>query len=752
MPTVNFAENLIPINNINTNNDLRNVKSPLFKLQLSEWHKSSDGFEPEQYVGNIYFAPDTNSGMRKMCYIGDGDGDYMETFVHAKDRSRVVTKLNIRNTYIMYTNNMKLVNNTIYTSTTIAKNVESNLYGTTINLNCKKPGNNDGFFVYATFVDGDTYWAGIRNPMYKYTFDSDGSISDTRNPNTIDIFWVKLNDSGSKLTWSIIPIDEYGNVSDTTMITTVNSNDGTLNVQIQSTMPASAGISKTPDGNQIDPAYAIKTFYSQGEYDAVAEYSLSSLKNVIGMPFQFLSNADARIANSGYGKRYLDNIVYDAPFATLIPGYSYVGNDENKTILDNVTDSISKLTTFVDAVKDNGLGNTLVGKFRNALTGTYSSFFKFSPDNKVYADYVNSLVFLFVHYLGIENLEMPNSGGRKYYTYDWFKDEFNIDNIDNPTTMNNDALSFTKFFGSIGSIYLCYEPESQFTQRFSNTTKQSDIENKIMSFSSYFKEMNYFNSTAAESTPGGLENIKNTFASLAGNGGLARLFRGVSEGLECIVKGHNMRLPEMYDHSETGDNKRYDMTITLASPYADPESVFLYQLKPLAKLLALALPRQLGPNSYGSPFMVQAFSKGEFNCQLGIVDSLTIARSGDDKNSRSVYGIPTELKVTLSISDLYSETTLTNIFGTNYGGELLANNIGLTDFLASFCGYNLNSSEIDRMLNVLVATINRKILNSVDLNALSKGDVGHMFPQINRSFADSVQKETARLSTLINTY
>jgi hypothetical protein len=105
---------------------------------------------------------------------------------------------------------------------------------------------------------------------------------------------------------------------------------------------------------------------------------------------------------------------------------------------------------------------------------------------------------------------------------------------------------------------------------------------------------------------------------------------------------------------------------------------------PMMHLLALSCPRQSTANSYASPFLVKVFAKGWFSCELGIIDSISIDKGGSG-DSWTVDGLPSEVKVSLGVKDLYSNLMITRANAPN----LFFQNQGLIDFLAVTCGIDI---------------------------------------------------------------
>ena len=229
-------------------------------------------------------------------------------------------------------------------------------------------------------------------------------------------------------------------------------------------------------------------------------------------------------------------------------------------------------------------------------------------------------------------------------------------------------------------------------------------------------------------------------------------------------------MPEIYDDS-TSDGT-YNLVFKLVSPYGDPESIFLYVLRPLARLMAMSLPKQFGPNSYASPFLVQAFAKGQFNIQCGMVTELSVRRCGNGGESYTVTNIPTELEVSMTIKDMYELVTLSNEylgsrknnkiwdplmnafnavnpFGTAKAARLLFNNIGLLDFCASYCGFNLNSPELDTVLVMLQDMWINRVSDQLELPSLL-GVQKWRSPKWNRELSDAYYSAVFKAASLIS--
>ena len=187
-----------------------------------------------------------------------------------------------------------------------------------------------------------------------------------------------------------------------------------------------------------------------------------------------------------------------------------------------------------------------------------------------------------------------------------------------------------------------------------------------------------------------------------------------------------------------------------------------------------------------SPFIVQAFSKGQFNCQLGIVTNLSITRCGNGGESHTINHIPTELEVTLEIQDMYEKVFLSNEYfgnsawasligsGIDYitngfnldqigegigttmlqmgttltAARLLFNNVGLIDFVASFCGANLNQPTYMSGWTVIHNMMKNRSKEYVQYNEQDGWKFPQWEKQLNDAYHDAVTKLQSNITTI----
>lgn len=163
------------------------------------------------------------------------------------------------------------------------------------------------------------------------------------------------------------------------------------------------------------------------------------------------------------------------------------------------------------------------------------------------------------------------------------------------------------------------------------------------------------------------------------------IFGGVVGAFVEALDGDNMIYPQMW--SDSTFDRSYDLQFEFYSPYGDPDSIFRYVYLPFLSLLTFALPLQDGFYSYKAPFLVRAFSPGWFECECGVVTSMSITRG--DESMWTVDGFPRSIKISMSITDLYPSLIATK------NPRKMKYNIGLTSFIETMSG--LRYDQIDEI-------------------------------------------------------
>lgn len=185
----------------------------------------------------------------------------------------------------------------------------------------------------------------------------------------------------------------------------------------------------------------------------------------------------------------------------------------------------------------------------------------------------------------------------------------------------------------------------------------------------------------------GMASIEEQLAS-SSSGSLTKLFQTLLNSFSSSLIGESIAFPQIWKGSSF--EKSYTIKIKLRAVYGDKMSYYLDVMVPLLHLLALALPKQSTANSFGSPFLCRLYYPGIFSCNMGLVTSLEIDKHSQD-TSWTIDGFPNEIDVTLQVSDLYSDLSMSS----SSDPKLFINNSSLLTYLGTMCGidYTAPSSQ-----------------------------------------------------------
>ena len=334
--------------------------------------------------------------------------------------------------------------------------------------------------------------------------------------------------------------------------------------------------------------------------------------------------------------------------------------------------------------RDNGEADA----FEDLGDGRYYSF---SSSFTEYQRYANIALRALAQFMNIGDVEVPATT-RPYVKLNKIRVE--------------DLLNkqFQKMFGTNLTIPFYLDAETSVTESFSNGTTESLLSQAANKFSPTAREIQFMLGSHDLGGMGGA--IKDAITGIGSNvidaaaevlGGAAEAFVGkglvskLSSELTTIVSGGKLVFPEIW--SESSYTKSYNVSLKLVSPDPDPVSIFLNIYVPIILLVSMTAPRQLGnsANSYESPFLVRATYKSIFNCELGIISSLSITKGGEDK--WNVMGMPVTADVSMEIKDLYSSMSISKSTG-------LLNNTAQMDYLALMAGVDMNDMDLLRMIKL----------------------------------------------------
>jgi hypothetical protein len=374
-----------------------------------------------------------------------------------------------------------------------------------------------------------------------------------------------------------------------------------------------------------------------------------------------------------------------------------------------------KSTVVSNIIKDEVLGTSSA---MNTLLQNPGKYYGLAINWVDYFNYVNPMCRAAARFLGIQDWTYHNS--KALDDYNW-QDE------------QNESIK-TKL-NYKGGVAFYINSENQVSESFANSTGQSMIAGKINGISDLGREVNFLMGTASSLIGGGVdEEVKAGQASTdtsskdydkdwnakwkappASRVGI--MISNLTNGMKTVIQGGKLIFPEIWNDSSF--SRDYEVSIKLVSPDCDITSLYINIIVPLIHLICFTAPRSVSTNGYASPFLIRAFYKGMFNCDMGIITSLSINKG--QEGCWSPAGIPTAVDVQFTIKELYGTMSISNNAGNLENG--LLNNITLMDYIANMCGININEPDFTRMLYFYYSmNYKNKFADMIKMNTIEKTD------------------------------
>lgn len=438
--------------------------------------------------------------------------------------------------------------------------------------------------------------------------------------------------------------------------------------------------------------YNLSSVSSTEEYLNSIENSLtiSNCRGIHGMPYQFMPIADTRIssARDAFGRKYAEKIVARMPVLCITPGIP--------TFLDgyNAASKNRIKRMFVDMATGGSYS-----KLDELLNGN-GKFYSIKFDYRGYYHYVNTMCRQAAYLLGIED-EVVN--GVPLRNFDWGGDV---------------GADLSKIINYTECVAFYIDSENSVNENFSNDTTDSALKSQINSMSDMGRELQYLLGNASSQTglafdrftnqeniASNLENMNNFIDNILGNGN-GNIFKRITGNIQTVVSGGRLIFPEIWSDSSFG--RSYSVNQTLVSPDTDDLSIYLNILVPMFHWIGLTAPRSALSNGYISPYLVKAFYKGLFNIDMGIITGLNFTKGDEGSWTRS--GLPTIVKVTADLKDLYSSLAMSDTRG---GDVNVFNNTLLMDYIANLCGVNINEPDVYRNIEMYLSTKTNSIRDAI---------------------------------------
>ena len=553
-----------------------------------------------------------------------------------------------------------------------------------------------------------------------------------------EFIYISISKDGNK-NWYKISQDKYISSSDAGKPYTKNIDNGVSGLSDSSTtnyVSAAKG-EKLKNANQLDK-----------EIQSLVNTQINSLESGIdgtmrlfGLPHQLSEKNDYRLSKStGLGTMFTETFIVDAPLLYIKPGKSKflpgMSTSEKKNIVNGLMRSAS----------GNRKTSELASVFANMGDKDWR-YFEFTPAYSEYITDVNWLCRIVAVFLGINKLEVPwekaKGNSVTYGAYDWSNYQFSA-LFQSDIEMNSDIgggkpdwVSLVKdtikqklsnILDDTDYIQFYVDASSSFNENASNSTSTSIVSSFMEQVSQIGQELSFVSGVSGlnidDLVNSSTSTIDSAVTSIAkGDGAIATFLKRLTGTSKQVLAGSNFLTPETWSGSDYG--KGYSFSITLATPYGTSEARYLNIMVPLMHILAIVLPMQTSANTYTSPRLIKAYSPGWFSSDLGIVDSISIDKGGSG-DAWGADGLPNEIKITMTIKDLYANLALP----TSFNLKTFFSNTGLVNYLMINCGINITKQSLDDKVAIICNLFLDNISSTV------KETVGGIYER----FKDSMRK------------
>lgn len=426
--------------------------------------------------------------------------------------------------------------------------------------------------------------------------------------------------------------------------------------------------------------------------------------NTFGAPFSYLDSTDKcyykderlgshipRIGRSQLGTIYSNPAVFSIcpGKVTYMPG---VSKKKKESVTQKIEESFSNAKRYIGE-----------GEYEGTTGALGEQLYEFICDYNDYINRLNGLARVASIMMGIGDRDMPYAkNGEKYRNFDYgYYTTANRGNQSEDSPKNGNALD--KLFWQLETGLKSTFNDDQYIHFFisnegttmseSATVETTDSPLKDIldngQLNNTIKSLQFVMGGAmtqdgiAEELGADLNELKNKMAA-AGDDSIVKSLMGTLSGLAA---GGRLIVPDMID--STSFKQSTSCVLYFRSLTGDPEDVFLRVMLPTLAILNFALPKQLANNMYGYPYVVKCYQRGIYNSDLAVIGGVDIERGGADNISWTESGIPTEIKVSFSITPLHESL----MAGNGRNPFLFMDNGPLLEYIGNLCGIDLNVSQ-----------------------------------------------------------
>ena len=370
--------------------------------------------------------------------------------------------------------------------------------------------------------------------------------------------------------------------------------------------------------------------------------------------------------------------------------------------VDTIEESKGILNNIGEMFQATGLFGTIGGlkAFIKSSWQMQQAFYTFEADWNSYINNVRMMINTAVMMLGVndgkvrigDNLLPLSSAVKLSETDVWANYRFIT-----PTENNRvgDVNAINTLSGDFNQYVSFMTEPVQIQESFSNGTTTSQIyANVISSGEGIGNEIAFITNSSRNA-------IDDAVVSLAGSAiniaervmqsltlGTGKFTAAILGSMARSYTGDHTIFPEVFSNHSTTSS--VGLTIKLRASAGDPYTYLMEVLVPMFHLIAMAVP-QMSKNAasaYSYPPLVQVHIPGVWGTRLGIIETLSISKSGNDY---SVNGYPLAVDIAVNIKDLQHVMMSS---GMDKPAQML-NNDTMFDYIAQCAGvdkYRFNPS------------------------------------------------------------
>lgn len=445
---------------------------------------------------------------------------------------------------------------------------------------------------------------------------------------------------------------------------------------------------------------------------------------VHGMPFQYTYLTDRRLNNntayskeptgnfikSGnldmYGRMFAGDIAANTPICSIVPGTPVFLTNIKQSLFGVDSNASNKerggWLPVLSQVTDFNIGDAIKSIIDQNDDKAYQ-YYSMEVNTTEYFNFVNALCQTTARFMGLGNIAYRN---RSCTAFDW--SNYN-------QAAEQDYSMFEEVAGMNNGISFAFDPMSSISDTLNNSTKDSDLAGMLNGISEKARELEFMLGTGGISLD--IVNSSDYEAALASVSdgvlsGIRNPLSVISSFISNATHGMNVRFPEMWSDSTL--SRSYDIDMKFITPYATQFCKWRYVIVPFLHLFCLAAPQSKDTiMNYSRPFLIKAYSRGYFNVEMGLIDSIQWKRYGEG-DMISEDGVPTEIDVSISFHDLYQQLAISLFHGAEGSEKDIAmnmqriavffNNSGLMDMLGSLSGVNTNRFNLGEKLSLFAST------------------------------------------------